>query len=161
MNFPKIDCDDSIFARHPHRGEPEWYLADTNVISETRRLDRANKGVRAFFRQARLDENDIHLSVVTVGELRRGVERLRRRGDAVQAGTVEAWLKDVLCEYDGKILPVNKAIGELWGSLRAPHPEPAIDKLIAATAMSHGLTVVTRNVRDFEKTGVKTIDPFD
>lgn len=137
------------------------YLADTNVISETRRLDRANEGVRAFFRQARLDENEIHLSVVTVGELRRGVERLRRRGDALQAETVEVWLKSVLYEYDGKILSVDQEIGELWGSLRAPHPEPALDKLIAATAMSHGLTVVTRNVRDFEKTGVKTINPFE
>jgi predicted nucleic acid-binding protein len=137
------------------------YLADTNVISETRRLERANEGVRAFFRQARLDENEIHLSVVTVGELRRGVERLRRRGDALQAETVEVWLKSVLYEYDGKILSVDQEIGELWGSLRAPHPELALDKLIAATAMSHGLTVVTRNVRDFEKTGVKTINPFE
>ena len=137
------------------------YLADTNVISETRRLHRANQGVRAFFRQARLEKRDIHLSAITVGELRRGVERLRCRGDAAQAETVESWLKNVLREYDGKILSVDEAVGELWGSLRAPHPEPALDKLIAATAMSHGLTVVTRNVRDFEKTGVSTINPFD
>lgn len=137
------------------------YLADTNVISETRRLDRANKGVRAFFRQARVDERDIHLSVITVGELRRGVAQLRRRGDAVQAERIEAWLKDVLVEYDGKFLSVNRDIGELWGTLRSQHPEPAVDKLIAATAISYGLTVVTRNVRDFEVTGVRAINPFE
>lgn len=74
---------------------------------------------------------------------------------------METWLKNVLREYDGKILSVNEAIGELWGSLRVPHPEPALDKLIAATAISYGLPVVTRNVRDFEKTGVSTINPFD
>ena len=79
----------------------------------------------------------------------------------MQADTVETWLKDVLREYDGKILPVDRRIGELWGALRALHPEPALDKLIAATAISHGLTVVTRNVRDFEPTGVKTFNPFE
>jgi toxin FitB len=137
------------------------YLADTNVISETRRLQRANRGVRAFFRQAKLDRRDVHLSAITVGELRRGVERLRRRGDTAQAATVEAWLKGVLHEYDGKILPVSKEIGDVWGTIRAQHPEPALDKLIAATAISHGLTVVTRNVRDFETVGVKLLNPFD
>ncbi|MDR5778211.1 type II toxin-antitoxin system VapC family toxin [Caballeronia sp. LZ065] len=137
------------------------YLADTNVISETRRLHRANKGVRAFFRQARVDERDIHLSVITVGELRRGVEQLRRRGDAVQAERIDAWLKDVLVEYDGKFLSVNRDIGELWGTLRSRHLEPSVDKLIAATAISHGLTVVTRNVRDFEQTGVRAINPLE
>ncbi|BAN21851.1 PilT protein domain protein [Caballeronia insecticola] len=117
--------------------------------------------MRAFFRQASLDQRDIHLSVVTVGELWRGVEQLRRRGDVAQANTVETWLKDVLRRYDGKILPVSKQISEVWGGLRAPHPEPALDKLIAATAMSYGLTVVTRNVRDFAITGVKTLNPFE
>jgi toxin FitB len=137
------------------------YLADTNVISETRRLHRANKGVRAFFRQAVIDKRDIHLSVITVGELRRGVEQLRRRRDAVQAENIEAWMKNVLVEYKGKILSVNKDIGDLWGKIRSQHPEPAVDKLIAATAIFHGLTVVTRNVRDFEVTGVDAINPFD
>ncbi|SAL25535.1 PilT domain-containing protein [Caballeronia peredens] len=137
------------------------YLADTNVISETRRPDRTNEGVRAFFRQAWLDRNDVHLSVVTVGELRRGVDLLRHRGDVAQAKTVETWLKDVLRRYDGKILPVSRQISEVWGRLRAPHPEPALDKLIAATAMFYGLTVVTRNVRDFSRTGVKILNPFE
>ncbi|MDR5755734.1 type II toxin-antitoxin system VapC family toxin [Caballeronia sp. LZ035] len=137
------------------------YLADTNVISETRRLHRANKGVRAFFRQAKVDRRAIHLSSITVGELRRGVEQLRRRRDVAQAERIDIWLKGVLTEYEGKILPVDRRIGELWGTLRAPHPEPALDKLIAATAITHGLTVVTRNVRDFERTGVEMINPFE
>ncbi|MDR5812138.1 type II toxin-antitoxin system VapC family toxin [Caballeronia sp. LZ033] len=137
------------------------YLADTNVISETGRLHRANKGVRAFFRQAEIDKRDIHLSVITVGELRRGVEQLRRRVDSMQAGRIEAWVKNVLVEYEGEFLSVDQEIGDLWGKIRSQHPEPAVDKLIAATAIFHGLTVVTRNVRDFDVTGVDAINPFD
>jgi predicted nucleic acid-binding protein len=78
-----------------------------------------------------------------------------------QAENVEAWLKGVLHAYDKKIVPVNRAIAEVWGRLRARHPEPAVDRLIAATALAHGLTVVTRNVRDFERVGVKMLNPFD
>lgn len=137
------------------------YLADTNVLSETRREERANEGVRAFFERAKGDKRVVHLSVVTVAELRQGVERVRRRGDARQAARLEKWVNNVLREYDKKILPAGKEIGGLWGNLRAPHPEPALDKLIAATALFHGLTVVTRNVRDFEETGVETLNPFE
>ncbi|SAK97956.1 PilT domain-containing protein [Caballeronia calidae] len=79
----------------------------------------------------------------------------------MQAATIESWLKGVLREYEENILPVSKEISELWGTICAQHPEPALDKLIAATAISHGLTIVTRNVRDFEKVGVKLINPFD
>ncbi|SAL56693.1 PilT domain-containing protein [Caballeronia arvi] len=137
------------------------YLADTDVLSETRREERANEGVRAFFRQARIDGRVVHLSVVTVAELRQGVERVRRRGDARQAAGLEKLVDNVLREYDKKILPAGKEIGGLWGNLRAPHPEPALDKLIAATAIFHGLTVVTRNVRDFKETGVEMLNPFE
>lgn len=137
------------------------YLADTNVISETRREERANKGVRAFFDEAELNENRILLSVVTVGELRRGVSALHHKGDARQAANVGAWLEDVLLEYEDKILPVDRAIGEVWGRLRAPHPESALDKLIAATALVHDPTVVTRNVKDFQTVGVRMLNPFD
>lgn len=137
------------------------FLADTNVISETYKRDRENQGVRKFFRQAEDDLDAVHLSVVTVGELRRGVERLRRKKDLPQTARLETWLDGVLRAYEGKILPVDKEIGELWGRLRAPHPEPALDKLIAATALIYGLTVVTRNVRDFEQAGVKLLNPFE
>ncbi|KAK49441.1 recombinase [Caballeronia jiangsuensis] len=137
------------------------FLADTNVISETRREERANEGVRAFFDGAKRRNETVFLSVVTVGELRRGVDSLRHRGDAQQAENLEAWLKGVLRKYDMTIVPVDRNIGELWGRLRARHPEPAVDRLIAATALVHGLTVVTRNVRDFERVGVKMLNPFD
>ncbi|SAK45657.1 PilT domain-containing protein [Caballeronia temeraria] len=137
------------------------FLADTNVISETRREERANEGVRAFFEDARRRRKKIYLSVVTVGELRRGVDSLRHRGDAPQAENMEAWLRGVLRSYDKKIVPVDRRIGELWGRLRARHPEPAVDRLIAATALARNLTVVTRNVRDFETVGVKMINPFE
>ncbi|BCQ21981.1 type II toxin-antitoxin system VapC family toxin [Caballeronia sp. NK8] len=137
------------------------FLADTNVISETRREERANEGVRAFFDGAQQRGEVVFLSVVTVGELRRGVESLRNKGDVRQAAIVEAWLKRVLRSYQGKIVPVDRAIGELWGRIRARHPEPAVDRLIAATALARNLTVVTRNVRDFERVGVKMLNPFE
>lgn len=137
------------------------FLADTNVISETRREERANEGVRAFFESAERRNERVFLSVVTVGELRRGVDSLRHKGDAPQAANLEAWLKGVLRKYDMTIVPVDRTIGELWGRLRARHPEPAVDRLIAATALVHNLTVVTRNVRDFEAIGVKMLNPFE
>jgi toxin FitB len=137
------------------------YLADTNVISETRKEERANKGVRAFFDRVEAHGAWVHLSVVTVAELRQGVSRLRHKGDIRQASTIETWVIETLKKYEERILSVDKDVGELWGRLRVPHREPALDKLIAATAIFYGLTVVTRNVRDFEAAGVKTLNPFD
>jgi hypothetical protein len=137
------------------------YLIDTNVISEVRKRERANKGVRAFFRQAARQETDLYLSVVTVGELRRGVELIQHRGDHAQAAILATWLESVLCEFAQHILSVDEEIGQTWGRLRAPHPEHALDKLIAATALIHDLTVVTRNVEDFAGTGVRLLNPFE
>jgi toxin FitB len=137
------------------------YLADTNVISDTRRENRANEGVREFFRRAQLDALSIHLSVVTVAELRQGVFGLRHKGDQRQAKTIEQWVDGILLEYSARILIVNKEISELWARLRVPQPEPALDKLIAATAIYHGMTVVTRNVKDFAVTGARTFNPFE
>jgi predicted nucleic acid-binding protein len=137
------------------------YLVDTNVVSEIRKKERANKGIRAFFRRAAKDDIDLYLSVVTVGELRRGVEIVRHRGDIAQAATLEAWLTAVLSEFAQNILPVDEDTGQLWGRLRVPHPEHALDKLIAATGLIHDLTVVTRNVDDFSPTGVRVLNPFD
>jgi toxin FitB len=137
------------------------YLVDMNVISEVRKRDRANAGVRSFFHQAVRNESDLYLSVVTVAELRRGVELIRHRGDAEQAGALEAWLGTVLREYEHCVLSVDEEISQLWGRLRVPHPEHALDKLIAATALIHDLTVVTRNVDDFSGTGVRLLNPFE
>ena len=136
------------------------YLVDTNVISEVRKRSKANAGVRAFFKQAIKDETRLFISVVTVGELRRGVESIRHRGDVRQANQLEKWLGALMAEYQDHILDINQDIAQLWGRLRAPHPENALDKQIAATALIYELTVVTRNHKDFVKTGVRVLNPF-
>ncbi len=136
------------------------YLVDTNVISEARKKSKANKGVRTFFKQAIEDETQIFISVVTVGELRRGVELIRYRGDMRQANQLGKWLEALLTEYQDHILDINQDVAQLWGRLRVPHPENALDKQIAATAMIYELTVVTRNHKDFIKTGVRVLNPF-
>lgn len=136
------------------------FLVDTNVISEARKKSKANQGVRKFFKQAIESETPMFISVVTVGELRRGVEAIRHRGDVRQANLLEQWLKSLLAEYQDHILDINQDIAQLWGRLRVPHPENAIDKQIAATALIYELTIVTRNHRDFVKTGAPVLNPF-
>lgn len=136
------------------------YLIDTNVISEARKGTKANPGVRAFFAQTREQAVPAYLSVVTIGELRRGVELIRHRGDHAQAGMLETWLTQLLAQFADQILTLDSDIAQIWGRLRVPQPEHALDKQIAATALIHGLTVVTRNERDFNATGVRVLNPF-
>jgi len=137
------------------------YLLDTNIISELRKKERANAGLRRFFRQLANQEAQTYISVVTVGELRRGVDLIRHRGDLAQAGALEAWLQNLLDDYADNILDFGKEEAQIWGRLRVPHPENALDKQIAATALSYGFTLVTRNVRDFVQTGVILLNPFE
>jgi predicted nucleic acid-binding protein len=111
------------------------FLVDTDVISEQRKDDKANAGVQAFFHNASRDNTALYLSVITIGELRQGVERIRHRGDGPQAD-------------------------RLWGRLRVPHPENPLDKQIAATALLYELVVVTRNIEHYERTGVRLMNPF-
>jgi hypothetical protein len=136
------------------------YLIDTNVISEARKGARANPGVRAFFDAAMTDRARLYLSAITMGELRRGVELIRHRGDNVQADRLEAWLTTVLQDYREQILPFDADVAQVWGRLRVPHYEHAIDKQLAATALIHDLTLVTRNVADFAGIGVRLLNPF-
>ena len=136
------------------------YLVDTDVISEARKRSKGNRGVRAFFEQAIEDETPLFISVVTVGELRRGVELIRHRGDVRQANQLDKWLVALLTEYQDHILDIDQDIAQLWGRLRVPHPENALDKQIAATALIYELTIVTRNDKDFVKTGVPVLNPF-
>lgn len=136
------------------------YLIDTNVISEARKGHQANPGVRRFFEEAVKQNIPVFLSVITIGELRRGVELIRHRGDRRQATVLQRWLTRLLRDYEDHILEFDTDIAQVWGKLRVPHPEHVLDKQIAATALIHDLTVVTRNHKDFEATGVKVFDPF-
>ena len=136
------------------------YLLDTNVISEIRKGERANAGVRAFFQQAIANQEKLFLSVVTIGELRRGIELIRYRNDHPQAQQLEQWLDTILSQYRDYIIDIDSDITQLWGRLRVPHHEHELDKLIAATAILYDLTVVTRNVQDFAGTGTHLLNPF-
>ncbi len=136
------------------------YLIDTNIISESRKGKKADSGVAEFFRQAIMTETPLYISVVTVGELRRGVEIIRWRGDLDQAERLDEWLGRVLSDYQDDILPMDTDIAQVWGRLLVPHPEHALDKQIAATALAYDLTLVTRNTRDFQGTGVRLLNPF-
>lgn len=135
-------------------------MIDTNIISEARKGNTANFGVQRFFARISADQTPAYLSVVTVGELRRGIEKIRHRGDRSQASQLESWLEAMLTEYADHILPIDAEIAQLWGRLRVPHPENALDKLIAATALLYDLTVVTRNTQDFTQTGVRLLDLY-
>ena len=136
------------------------YLLDTTVISEIRKGSRANPGVQAFFCQLQELKAKTFLSVITIGELRRGIEVIRHRRDNAQAEQLEQWFSVILSDYQAHILPVDADVTQLWGKLRVPHPENELDKLIAATALIYDLTVVTRNVTHFAGTGVKLHNPF-
>jgi len=137
------------------------YLIDTNILSEIRKKKDANKGVMRFFKQTIKNEDRLYLSVITIGELRRGIELIRHRNDIRQANILEKWLNVILHDYQDYILGIDEDVAQLWGKLRSPHHEHALDKQIAATALIHGLTIVTRNEKDFLKTGVKIINSFD
>ncbi|HEX5415945.1 MAG TPA: type II toxin-antitoxin system VapC family toxin, partial [Chloroflexota bacterium] len=103
---------------------------------------------------------DLYLSVLVVGEIRQGIERLRRR-DPAQAGVFDAWLSQLQREYADHILPVSAGVAEEWGRLNVPDRLPVVDGLLAATAKVHGLTLVTRNIADVARTGVPLLNPFD
>jgi predicted nucleic acid-binding protein len=94
-----------------------------------------------------------------MGEVRKGIENLRRR-DVPGAEALEVWLNELITTYADRVLPVDQSIAEQWGRLNVPDPLPVIDGLLAATAKVHGLTLVTRNLRDIKRTGVPCIDPF-
>lgn len=102
----------------------------------------------------------IFLSVVTVAEISKGIERVRHRGDKTAARNLDTWLATLVAEHSARILPIDPAVAECWGRFNVPNPIPVLDGFIAATAWVHGLTVATRNVTDFHATGVECFDPF-
>ncbi|MHB1242922.1 MAG: PIN domain-containing protein [Gaiellaceae bacterium] len=133
------------------------YLLDTNVVSEIRKPI-PNAGVAAWFAEA--DSADLHLSVLVVGEVRQGIERLRHRGDGRQAAVFERWLEVLKSEFGDRLLPVTTRVAERWGALNARRPLPVVDGLLAATAAVHELTLVTRDASLLAATGVRTLDPW-
>ena len=134
------------------------YLLDTNVVSELRKGVRANLGLMAFFAELRAEE--IYLSVQTIGELRRGVENIRGRGDLQQADRLEAWLDALVSDHALRILDFDLECAQIWGKLMSPNPQHPIDKQIAAIGLIYDLTVVTRNTADFQSSGVRLLNPF-
>ena len=129
---------------------------DTNIVSELRRPRAAAALVDWFDAQS---ASSLFLSIVTVGEIRQSVEQLRRR-DPKQAGQLDRWLNGLTQFYEDRLLYVDRAVAEEWGRMRAKKSVPVTDALIAATARTHGLTIVTRNVKDFAGLGVEVLNPL-
>jgi predicted nucleic acid-binding protein len=132
-------------------------LIDTNVISELRKGQRADPAVASWF--AGLADDAVFLSVLTLGEIRRGIESIRRR-DPRAAAALDSWLGRVSAMHRERVLPIDRAIAEEWGRMNVPDPLPVVDGLLAATARVNGLTLATRNTSDIARAGVDCVDPF-
>lgn len=135
------------------------FLIDTNVLSELRNRGKANANVRAWSSAAR--EADLYISVVTVLELERGVLMMERR-DQTQGMRLRAWLEThVIAPFDQRTVPIDMAIARRCAALHVPNPRPERDALIAATALVHGMTIVTRNIADFQNAGAALLNPWE
>ena len=133
------------------------FLMDTDVVSTLRRPERNPAPTRWLAAQ---QASDVYLSVITMGEIERGIARQTRQNPDF-ARDLAQWHQQILSSFADSILPVDVAIASRWGRLSASIGNESVDLLIAATAIEHGFTVVTRNVRDFEPTGVQVFNPFD
>lgn len=133
------------------------FLLDTNIVSEVRKGRRANAGVIHWLSSA-VDEN-LYMSVLVVGEIRQGIEGLRRR-DLIQAEHLERWLTELRRQYANRILYIDEEISEEWGRINVPDPISSRDGLMAATAKVRNMTFVTRNTTDVERSGARLLNPF-
>jgi len=133
------------------------YLVDTNVVSELRKKRRCDPGVAEWFAQVPAEE--VYLSALSLGEIRKGIESIRRRDEA-SAEILDRWLRELAVAYAGRILPVDQEIADRWGRFNVPDPLSMLDSLLAATASVHGMTLVTRNLKDVERTGIDCLNPF-
>ena len=133
------------------------YLLDTNVMSESSRPNSANANVLLWMATTPAEQTLV--SVLSIGEVRQGVEKLRRKHPD-RAQLLEVWLNDTRARLIDRVVPVDEPVAQLWGRLSSGRSVPIIDTYLAATALVHGLTVATRNTKDFAWTGVPTFDPF-
>lgn len=133
------------------------FLCDTNVVSEIRKGTRADAGVIAFLRHA---ENEVFLPVQVVGEVLRGVENIRRKGDLAQFKILDAWFRQILRDYARRILVFDLDCVQAWSRMPGTNEQNLIDKQIAAVAVVYDLTLVTRNTGHFSGTGAKLLNPF-
>ena len=133
------------------------YLLDTNVLSELRKRERCHASVRQWF--ATVEDDAVFLSVLVVGEVRRGIELIRRR-DAVTARALDRWLRGLERRFEERILPVTAEICDRWGRIGLEQPLTPIDGLLAATALHHDLILVTRNATHAKRSGADVLDPF-
>ena len=133
------------------------YLIDTNVISEIRKGNRCDPEVATWW--AGIAEDQLYLSAMVIGEIRKGIELARAR-DPQKATVLERWLGEVIGAFADRILPVSTDVAEEWGRMNAIRPVPVIDALLAATAKVNGLTLVTRNEADVAGLGAEVLNPF-
>ena len=134
------------------------FLIDTNILSELRKGERGNQQVRSWY--AGISAADIYVSVIVMGEIRRGAELLRRR-DSVAASSLDTWLAALRVSLGNRLLPISDDVADRWGQLGIPDPIPVADGLLAATALVHDLVLVTRNTRDVERSGARLLNPFE
>ena len=134
------------------------YLIDTNIISEVRKGTKCNPNVTAWWNA--IADADIYLSVLVLGEIRKGVERARS-SDPAQARALENWLITVAGSFADRVLPIDQAVAEEWGRMGAKRPVSTVDALLAATAKVHGMALATRNVSDVADLGADFINPFE
>lgn len=134
------------------------YLIDTNIISEVRKGKRCDPNVASWYEK--IEDASLYLSVLVIGEIRKGIERIRPK-DNVQATAIEKWLLAVDQAFGERILPVDRAVANEWGRLTASRPLPVIDGLLAATAKIHRMTLVTRNTAEIADLDVHILNPFE
>jgi len=133
------------------------YLLDTNILSETRKQQPAARVTNWI---SVTPPERLHVSVLTLGEIEQGISHIRGRGDHEQAAGLERWLRELELGFADRILPITLPVAAAWGRQQHAQPLPVIDALIAATAKVNSLTIVTRNTKDFERSGVQVLDPF-
>jgi hypothetical protein len=133
------------------------YLIDTNIIAEVRKGTRCDPRVSRWW--AGIADADLFVSVLVLGEIRKGIELARPR-DPAKAAALERWLNTVRHMFGRRILPIDQAVADAWGRLNASQPRPTVDSLLAATAQVYDLTLVTRNLTDMPKAGIAMLNPF-